>query len=130
MYERELEIQALMAEGMPKDLICQEIGRKYKISQRTVETQYYQVVDSMKNLVDEGRAELRANLMARNDLLFKRSLAEGKYKTALDVNVAQAKIGGLFNDIKDEQKPPEVIEIGEQDFSGKPQLVPDIAENE
>lgn len=126
MYERELKIQEMMAEGVPRETICKVIGKTYNISPRSVETQYYHIVNAMEHLATEGRAELRANLMARNDSLFKKAVADEKYKTALDINVVQAKLGGLFTEKEAQAKQPEVIEIGERDFS----VVPDVAENE
>jgi len=82
-----------------------------------MERQYYSLINAMASVVDEGRAELRAKLMARNDHIYRQSLSEGKYKTALDANTAQAKLGGLHEVVNKEQKMPDVINVGERDYS-------------
>lgn len=85
----------------------------------------------MSQVVEEGREELRANLIARQDLIYKKSMEEGKYKTALDSTVAQAKMGGLFEKADAASKQPEVITVKEADFSqGLAVLDGEKAENE
>lgn len=130
MLERERIIIELMAEGVSKTDICEKLANQYKISPRSVETQYYQIVGSMQQLVDEKKGELRANLMARQEEIFKRSMKDAKYKTALDATVAQAKLGGLYENVASEPKQPEIITIKEKDFSGSLEVVPAKAENE
>lgn len=68
----------------------------------------------MEDMVNENKAELRATLMARNDHIFKKSLQEGKYKTALDANMAQAKLAGFGKDEVEAPKRPEFIRVSER----------------
>jgi len=123
MYLREVDIQNLMAQGMSKDTLCEELANKWRVSPRTIETQYYHLVNAMEAMVTEGRRELRASLMARNDMIFREAVRTKKFKTALDANTAQARLGGLFEPGAQENKVPEVIEVAERDFSSKPKLV-------
>jgi hypothetical protein len=130
MYIREIEIQAMMAEGFTMSQICDSLAPRYKVSPRTIENQYYALVNAMRKLVEEGRAELRAKLMAQNDLIYKKSLTEKKYKVALDATTAQAKLAGLYEPGQQETAPPDVIEVEQRDFSTRPVLVGERAENE
>ena len=120
----------MMSRGISMSEICEIMAEKWSVSPRTIENQYYQIVAGMKRLVEEGRAELRAKLMTQNDLVYKKSLEEGKYKVALDATMAQARLGGLFEGITEEVEMPSVIEIDERDFSTGPRLVGETAENE
>lgn len=128
MYERELEIQRMMAEGRSKVDICDIMAKKYGVSGRTVEAQYYRIVKGIQQTVEEGRAEIRATLMARNDHIYRLSLAEGKHKTALDAIQAQAKLAGLYEAEKIETKRPDIIEVESADYS-KPLEVIDGAKS-
>lgn len=119
LLEREQDIQRLMSQGVDRNQICEQIGRKYAISPRTVETQYYRIVDEMARMVEEGRDELRVSLMARQEMIFKQAAADGQLKTALDAINSQAKLGGLYDAKALDNKQPKVIVIGEGDFSQK-----------
>jgi hypothetical protein len=114
MYERELDIQSLMAEGLTSKEICEQLGKKWKVAPRTIRHQYEQLVQALEKEVEEGRAELRAKLMARNDLIYKKSMQEGKFKTALDANIAQSKLGGLGEKAEQAPQRPEMITIKER----------------
>jgi hypothetical protein len=123
MYNREKDIQECMAKGMTRKETCRTLGEKWKVSAYSLEHQYDQIVQAMEQVVEAGRAELRAKLMARNDEIFKKSMAEAKYKTALEANIAQAKLAGLLSEKKGEvEKPPQLITITEREFTG-PELV-------
>jgi len=129
MYQRELDIQALMAEGLTSKQICEELGKKWKVAPRTIRYQYEQLIQTLEAEVLEGRAELRAKLMARNDLIYKKSMQDGKYKTALDANMAQSKLAGIGEKTEEAPKRPEMITIkerGKTDIS----LVKDAAGDE
>lgn len=119
-----------MSEGMDRNSICQAVAEEEKISPRTVEAAYYRVVDAMSAQLNEGRAELRAHLLSRVELLFRRAVSEKAYKTALDAVMAQARLGGLLDQTKDDAKRPEIITITERDYSAGPVLVGETAENE
>lgn len=130
MYLRELDIQRLIGEGHDRKFICETLAEKWEVSPRTIESQYYQIIDDLGKTVEDGRAELRSKLMARAEFIFKQALADKKYKTALDASVVQAKLGGLY-DTKhvEDNKMPEIITVSERDYSG-PRLVGESAENE
>ena len=128
MTLREVRIQELMSEGLDRNEIVDKVSEEFNVSPRGVKDQYYRIVNELTKMVEENRGEVRARLMARNDHLYRKSLAEGKYKTALDANVAQAKLAGLNDKVEKEQRTPEVIEIKEADFSKQIALVGDKAE--
>lgn len=123
MYEREIDIQRMMAEGRSRRDICDTLGKKYGVSGRTIETQYYRIIAAMQATVEENRAELRGILMARNDYIYRLALQEGRHKTALDAVAAQAKLVGLYETEQKETKRPEIIEVGERDYSKPLQVV-------
>jgi hypothetical protein len=130
MNMREIRIQELMSQGHDKNYIVEAVSKQFNVSPRGVQDQYHRIVAAVSKMVEENRGEIRANLMARNDHLYRVSLAEGKYKTALDANVAQAKLAGLNDRVEKEHKSPDVITITEADFSKGISLVGDKAENE
>ena len=121
--ERELEIQRLISIGVSGKSMFESVAKKFKVSPSTIKRQYYQIVEELGKQAEEGRKELRSNLMARNDYIFKQSLADGKYKTALDANMAQAKLGGLFDTQSQENEAPTKINILEGDNSGNLRVV-------
>lgn len=129
MYMREIELQEALAEGKTRTQIMEEFSERWDISPRSVENMYYKLVKQMEDLVIEGRAELRAKLMARNELIFQRALKQGQHKTALDANAAQAKLGGLFAEKENKKQDNKKIIITERD-TPPVQLVGDKAENE
>ena len=131
MLRREKRIIELMAEGASRNTIFETIALEEKIAERTVETQYLQVVKKMGRLVDEDRAELRANLMARQEAIFKEAMKAKALKVALDSTTAQAKLAGLNEKIEKSPERPKMITLQEKDFSGKLEAVPSKkAENE
>lgn len=97
MYKRELDIQEMMALGEPLDTICEELSKKWNISPRTVEGQYYSIVNKMQEGLEERREELRAKLMTRSDYIYKKTLHQGNYKLAMDANRDLAKYGGILD---------------------------------
>jgi hypothetical protein len=129
MYLREIDVQESIAEGRSRKEIYEIFSKKWQVSEKSVEYVYYRVVDSMKELVNEGREELRAKLMARNDYIYERSVKTGKFKTALDANLAQAKIGGIFDEKESTPQESKKIVIKERD-TAPIKLVGDKAENE
>jgi F0F1-type ATP synthase membrane subunit b/b' len=130
MYERQKDIQTCMTHGKTRAETCRELAEKWKVSIRSMERQYDDMVQSLEKEVEAGRAELRAKLMARNDEIYKKSMAEAKYKTALDANIAQAKIGGLMVERQVEgDKVPQLITITEREYTS-PTLVKTGSDNE
>lgn len=129
MLEREKDIQKLMSEGARPGEIFQIMSEKYSVTPKAIEIQYYKIVNDMAARVKNNRDSVRADLMARNDEIFRKSMAEGKYKTALDANTAQAKLAGLHEGVMEKSKQPEFITLKEEDFSGL-QVVGDKAADE
>ena len=92
------------------------ISEKFNISERTVERQYSAVIKNIGKMVAEDRESLRSELMLRNDLIFKRSMEEGKFKTALDANMAQAKLARLFDEEVEDKQRPKIITLTQKKF--------------
>jgi hypothetical protein len=123
MYLRQQDIQACMAKGSTRAETAREVADKYRVSVRSIERQYDDMVVLMEKQVEAGRAELRAKLMSRNDDIYKKSMAAEEYKTALAANTEQAKLGGLLISQKSEgNEPPQIITIKEREYTG-PELV-------
>jgi len=114
MYQRGIEIRKMIGEGYPVDQICEEIARQFKISPRTVQDQYYTILKEISLVVTEDREQLRAKLMARNETIYQKAVTERNYRTALDANMAQAKLGGLFEKEDSSKELPEIIEVTER----------------
>jgi hypothetical protein len=130
MQNREKDIQECMAHGKTRVETCRELAVKWKVSAYALERQYDGIVQDMEKVVEAGRAELRAKLMLRNDDIFKRCMAEGIYKTALEANNSQAKLAGLLSDKKDAAvEPPKLITISERENAGL-ELVKSASGNE
>lgn len=117
MLKRELDIQTMLNEGSSKSDILKTLSRKWGVSERSIDRQYARIINDIARLAAEDKMELRAKLLARTDHIYRKSLEEGRYKTALDASVAQAKIGGLHEKAEESHKLPEIIEIGVKDFS-------------
>lgn len=124
MINREKRIMELMANGADKTSLVEAVAKEFKIATRTVENQYQQVIKKMEKLVEEDRSELRANLMARQEAIYKRALETGALKVALDSTTAQAKLAGLNEKIEKSPERPKMITLKEKDFSGSLKAVP------
>lgn len=118
MAEREAQIIDLMGKGLSCAEICRVLAPKYRVSERTIERQYYIVVNqAVQNLSDEKKKEYRAEAIARADYAYKRAVSEGNIKYALDATNLKAKITGLYEKSESNETSPTVINIQEQDFS-------------
>lgn len=116
LYQRELDIHFYISEGFKRKEIFKKISEKYKISERTVERQYYSILKRLSQDIEDSRSNLRNELMTRNDEIYKRAMSEGKFKVALDANMAQAKLAQLDKDQEKEEKRPEIITLVEKKF--------------
>lgn len=114
MIERERDIQTLIAEGRTSTQIKQELAIKYNVNEKTIYNQYLQILGEIKKQVAEGREDLRATLMARNDYIYIEAIKNKNYKTALDATSAQAKLAGLAEKTEVVDKKPEFIKIYER----------------
>lgn len=112
MHDRENAIMDMIQEGRSFSDICETIAAKFEISPRTVERNYYAVVDALGSISNERKRDLRAILIARQDGIYKKAMSEGNYDLALKVTAQMAKTGGLFDTIKEsEPSLPTVIEL-------------------
>lgn len=130
MLTREKDIQAYIAQGVSVRQMCEELAVKYNVLPRSIYNQYLQIVSEIKKSVLEGREELRAQLMARNDYIYAKALAANNLKTALDATTAQAKLAGLSDKAEAETKRPEIITIKERGATTGLELVKEAANAE
>ena len=124
MLRREKLIIDLMGRGTAPKEIWEEVARLEKVSPRTIETQYYQILKEMKKSVSEDRDELRAQLMTQQSQIFNKALEAGALKTALDATQAKAKLAGLYEVEASKDELPKAILVKEKDFSQKLEVVP------
>lgn len=123
MFEREQDIRQMLSEGISIPNMLKLLAKKWKCSESAIRRQYSLVMAELMEDDKVKREELRQTLIMRNDYCYRLALQEGKIKTAIDANVATAKLGGLYD--KDEiagPKLPEFVETEVKDFS-KPTLV-------
>jgi len=131
MIKREKRIQELMALGKDRQTILATVAQEENIMEKSVETQYYQIINELQKLVKENRYELRANLMARQEAIYQKAMEKNALKMALEATAAQAKLGGLYDaDVVQDKKSPEVIVFKEKEFSKPLAVVPNKVENE
>lgn len=118
MYEREKEIRLMLSEGTSIPQMLKIMADKWKCAETTIRRQYLEIMKELSEDDKFKREELRQTLIMRNDYCYRLALAEGKIKTAIDANVATAKLGGLFdnNEVK-RQDMPKFIDTEVKDFS-------------
>jgi hypothetical protein len=97
IVRREKRISDLLSEGRNKAEICQILAGEFKVSPRTVERQYYSIVNELARESQESKMELRGTLLARLDQVYHAALADNKLQIAVNAISAQAKIGGLHD---------------------------------
>jgi hypothetical protein len=114
MLDREKDIQEAMAQGVPVRRMCDDLAVKHGVQSRSIYNQYLQMVKEIKQSVLEGREELRANLMARNDYIYVESLKAKNLKLALEATTAQAKLAGLGEKTEAGSTKPEIITVRER----------------
>ena len=93
------------------------VAEEFNISPRTVERNYYSVVDELAKETWEQRTELRATLQSKLETIYKTAVEDGNLRAAIDACNSQARIGGLFEQRPEQQRElPTVIELSEGDF--------------
>ena len=116
MAEREREIRKAIAEGKSCADLCYDLGLKFKLPARTIESQYYKIVNDVTAQLTEKRAEIALITLERQNLIYQRCMRERKYKTALDATVCIAKLAKLYDSSDIEQKMPDIT-VTKGDFT-------------
>lgn len=117
MLEREEDVLRMLAEGHNKQKICTDLAKKYRVAERTIETSYYEVCNSLNDDYLQNRKDVAATVYTRKDEIYKRCMQEGKYKTALDAVVAIARMGKIYEGEIAKDKLPDVINLTQGDFT-------------
>jgi hypothetical protein len=125
MLERETSIRALMSEGVSKTDICEQLAKQYKVSPRTIETQYYKIVGETAELLKKRKDEVALMLYEIKLSLLDEARKTRKTKTALDIAQSIGKMAGVYDSTQAENKTPDVIKIGVRDYSGELEVVKD-----
>jgi len=104
MVEREDDIQIKLAKGLDIKDFSAELATKHRCAELSITKQYRTIIKAMVAIQKENRGELKVTLMMRNDHLYRTALAKGNIKYAMDAINLQAKIGGLYEAEKIEEK--------------------------
>ena len=112
LIDREKRIMELISKGHPAAEIFELVASEFAISPRTVERNYYSVVDAIGRASNARKQELRTILLARQDRIYRQALENGDLSLALSVTDKMAKVGGLYEPSKNEDAVnlPTVIE--------------------
>ena len=118
MYEREKEIREALSQGISLSNMVKSLASKHKCSESTIRKQYLSIMRELSEDDKGKREELRQTLIMRNDHCYRLALQEGKIKTAIDANMANAKISGILNSEEVAgAEMPKFIDTVEKDFS-------------
>lgn len=111
ILERRARIMDCIEQGMTSSEIFNRLSREEKVSPRTIERTYYQIIDEMAMIQNEHKNELRATILARQEYIYKRAVKNNNMNLALRCLGDIAKVGGLFDQkAKEETDLPKVIE--------------------
>ena len=122
LYMREVLIMDLIGKNKSRVEICEIMAEKFNISHHTATKQYEKVVRKMQEDLQKERETLAIQLIERNNEIYRRCMAEAKYKTAIDANHLIAKIAGMFREKQESSNDkPKFITVREKDQS-KPKL--------
>lgn len=111
ILERRSRVISCIEQGMPSSEIFDSLSREEKVSPRTIERTYYQIIDEMAMIQNEHKNELRATILARQEYIYKRAIKNQNMNLALRCLNDIAKVGGLFEQkSKEEPDLPKVIE--------------------
>ncbi len=116
MLERAKEIRKLIGEGKARQDICDEMGLRHKVSSRTIETQYYKIVNETAESLTQHRPEIALSTLEKQNLIYIKCMNERKYKTALDATVCIAKLAKLYDKEDISPKMPDIT-VTQEDFS-------------
>lgn len=116
MAERANEIRKMIAEGKARQVICDDMGLRHKVSSRTIETQYYKIVNETAESLSEHRPEIALSTLEKQNLIYIKCMNERKYKTALDATVAIAKLAKLYDSENITPKMPDIT-VTQEDFT-------------
>ena len=122
---RETRCLENIGEGLTKDQNVSDLVKNFNITHDTAEQLYFQVTRKVAGLREASLDELKAQILCQMDILYKKSVSNRNYKTALDVLMSKAKVSGLTEKLKKEEgadlKPemPKIIEVKEKNFNKK-----------
>lgn len=120
---RETKCLENIGEGLSKDHNIDILVQEFNITHETAETIYVETTRKVSGLKEASHDELKAQILCQMDALYKKSVTNRNYKTALDVLMSKAKISGLADSIKkkieegDEHEMPKIIAVKEADYS-------------
>lgn len=104
MIERDDDIQDALRLGQDFRTFGPILAKKHNCSKGSIQRQYLNLVSELAGKQKESREELRVELMLKVQHLYDVALKAGNIKNALDALNSQAKMGGLFQPDKAEEK--------------------------
>lgn len=119
---REMACLENIGMGKVKDENIEDLKERFNIVQETAEKVYFETTRKVAGLKETSMEELKAQILCQMDVLYKKTMNEKKYMTALNVLQSKAKISGLSDADKDKKKKekdqqlPKIIEVKEKDF--------------
>ena len=123
LLQRETKCLENIGEGLTKDQNIDNLVDEFNITHDTAERLYFQTTRKVAGLRDASMEELKAQILCQMDVLYKKSVSNRSYGTALNVLMSKAKVSGLTEkDKKEDNKDkkntiPKIIQVKEKDFS-------------
>lgn len=108
--------------GLTREQNLDMLVAEFNITHETAEKLYFEVTRKVSGLREASFEELKAQILCQMDIIYKRCMDKGNYKTALDTLMSKTKVSGLaeasiMNQGEDKSAKLRVIEIKEKDFS-------------
>lgn len=110
-----------IGEGLTKDQNIDKLVTEFNITYDTAEKLYFDTTRKVAGLRDSTMEELKAQIICQMEILYKKSVSNRNYKTALDVLMSKAKVSGLLvqkgEEVKQVREMPKIIQVKEKDYS-------------
>jgi hypothetical protein len=130
MMEREVFILDLISENTPRLGIISQVAKKYKVSDKSAERQYYQVLKKLSDRLGDERELIRMELDQQLQEVQTRALADGANKVVIEAINSRAKLLGLNEKVEKQAERAATVIFKEKDMGGKLEVVPDTDEAE
>lgn len=124
------EIRRMLEEGYSVVQIKNELSRKFNVSEYTIESQYYSILKEVSEVAKYDKEVFRAKLLSRAESIYKKAINANQFRTALEANMAQAKLLGLFDKQESSDAVPQIIEVSGRTEDAPAQLTGDTNETD
>lgn len=129
LLAREMACLENIGTGLVKEQNIEDLVDQFNITRETAEKVYFETTRKVAGLRESTFEELKAQVLCQMDVLYKKTMANRNYKTALEVLMAKTRISGLAesekqkatsihnHDTDEGPNVPKIIEVKEADFS-------------